>query len=53
MPADRSALHHQRTVFESWKSISIALYMALTGMSIYAFMYVRLRKAIPALADAS
>lgn len=26
---------------------------ALTGMMIYAFMYVRLRKSIPALADAS
>lgn len=26
---------------------------ALTGMMIYAFMYVRLRKTIPALADAS
>lgn len=26
---------------------------SLTGMSIYFFMYVRLRKAIPALADAS
>jgi MFS family permease len=26
---------------------------SLTGMSIYLFMYVRLRKSIPALADAS
>ena len=26
---------------------------SLTGMSIYLFMYVRLRKTIPALADAS
>jgi hypothetical protein len=27
--------------------------MALGGLSIYALMYVRLRKTIPALADAS
>jgi len=34
MSADRSALHHNRTVFDSWKSISIALYMALVGYGV-------------------
>ena len=37
-----------------YRGVFIMCAMAsLTGMSIYLFMYVRLRKTIPALADAS
>jgi hypothetical protein len=49
----RATLQHHRTIFDGWRSISISLYMALAGLVVYGMMYLRLRRTIPALADAS
>lgn len=34
MTPDHSTLHHHRTVFDGWRSISIGLYMALVGYGV-------------------
>jgi MFS family permease len=34
MSEDGSSLHHHRTVFDGWKSVSISLYMTLTGYAV-------------------
>ena len=34
MSEDGATLHHERTVFDGWKSLSISLYMTLTGYAV-------------------
>ena len=34
MTEDGAALHHHRTVFDGWRSVTIALYMTLTGYAV-------------------
>ena len=34
MSEDGTTLHHHRTVFDGWKSITISLYMTLTGYAV-------------------
>ena len=33
-PATHSTLHHHRTIFDGWQSITLAIYMALAGYSV-------------------
>jgi predicted MFS family arabinose efflux permease len=33
-PATHSTLHHHRTIFDGWRSITLAIYMALAGYSV-------------------
>ena len=34
MAGDDSTLHHHRTVFDGWRSVTISLYMTLTGYAV-------------------